>query len=221
MKQVTLSVRLREEKGKSAARKLRKNNQIPAIFYGPSREPLMLAVNLSDLRGVLKQATSENILLDLRIRGDGERGTSLAMLKELQTEPTKDVYLHADFYEISMDKELTIDVPIVLANTPVGVTNGGILQHIKRELSVSGLPGKLIDALEVDVSGLDIGDSLHVQDIRLPEGVRPLDDGHLAVAVVAAPTVAPGAEGEELQAEAEEAVEEEGEGGEAEEHSGE
>ncbi|MBW2066182.1 MAG: 50S ribosomal protein L25 [Deltaproteobacteria bacterium] len=210
MKQVTLIARVREEKGKSAARKLRRNKEVPAVFYGPSKEPVMLAVKQSDLRGVLRQSTSENILLELRIQGDGDRGSALAMLKELQTDPIKDVFLHADFYEISMDKELTIDVPIVLVNTPIGVTNGGILQHVKRELSVSGLPDKLIDTLEIDVSGLDIGDSLHVRDIQLPEGLRALEDENLTVAVVAAPSVTPGEEVEELEAEAEEAAEAEG-----------
>ncbi|MBW1997955.1 MAG: 50S ribosomal protein L25 [Deltaproteobacteria bacterium] len=210
MKQVTLIARVREEKGKSAARNLRRKKEVPAVFYGPSREPVMLAVKQSDLRGVLRQSTSENILLELRIQGDGDRGSALAMLKELQTDPVKDVFLHADFYEISMDKELTIDVPIVLVNTPMGVTNGGILQHVKRELSVSGLPDKLIDTLEVDVSGLNIGDSLHIRDIQLPEGLRALEDENLTVAVVAAPSVTPGEEVEELEAEAEEAAEEEG-----------
>jgi len=221
MKQVKLTARLREEKGKSAARKLRKNNQIPAVFYGPSREPLMLSVSKSDLRGILKRSTSENILLELRIEGNGKGGGGLAMLKELQTDPVKDQVLHADFYEISMDKELTIDVPIVLVNTPVGVTNGGMLQQVRRELKVSGLPGKLIDSLEVDVSNLDIGDSLHVRDIGLPEGLKPLDEGHLAVAVVAAPAVAEEAEAEELEAEAAEAAGEEGEEAQATEDSGE
>ncbi len=119
------------------------------------------------------------------------------MLKELQVHPIKEVYLHADFYEISLDKEITVDIPIHLVNTPIGVTNGGVLEQIKRELSVTCLPGKLIDALEMDVSGLDLGGALHVRDITLPEGIATIEDGELTIAVMSTP-----------RAEREEAVEE-------------
>jgi large subunit ribosomal protein L25 len=116
-------------------------------------------------------------------------------------DPVKDIYLHADFYEISMDKKITVDVPIRLVNNPVGVTEGGILQHIKRELKISCLPGEMIDALEVDVSGLDIGDSVHVKDIDLPEGIVSLEEEDLTVAAVAAPTVAEEPEEEVIEEE--------------------
>ncbi|OPX34391.1 MAG: hypothetical protein B1H12_10135 [Desulfobacteraceae bacterium 4484_190.2] len=116
-------------------------------------------------------------------------------------DPVKDIYLHADFYEISMDKEITVDVPIHLVNSPVGVTEGGILQHTRRKLNISCLPDKMIDALELDVSGLAIGDSLHVEDIELPEGIVSLEEGHLTVATVAAPTI--------VEEEEEEVIEEE------------
>jgi large subunit ribosomal protein L25 len=116
-------------------------------------------------------------------------------------DPVKDIYIHADFYEISMDKEITVDVPIRLVNSPVGVTEGGILQHIKRELKISCLPGKMIDALEVDVSRLDIGDAVHVKDIDLPEGIVSLEEEDLTVAAVAAPTVAEEPEEEVIEEE--------------------
>jgi large subunit ribosomal protein L25 len=129
------------------------------------------------------------------------------MLKELLVDPIKDTYLHADFYEISMYKEITVAVPIHLLNTPIGVTNEGILQHVRRELTISCLPDKLIESLDIDVSGLDIGDSLHVRDIELPDGITTSEDGHLTIAVVAAPTVMP----EEKEEEVEEGELEEGE----------
>ena len=93
------------------------------------------------------------------------------MLKELLMDPIKDTCLHADFYEISMDKEITVDIPIRLINTPEGVALGGILQHIRRELTISCMPDKLVDYLELDVADLEIGDSLHIRDIELPEGI--------------------------------------------------
>lgn len=200
MEQITLAARIRTEKGKGAARKIRGDNRIPAIFYGPNQEPIMLAVEESDLRGILRNTAGENVILGLQIESDKGSDTRSVMLKELQTDTVLDTILHADFYEISMDKELTIDIPIRLVNIPVGVTNGGILQQVKREVSVSGLPGKLVDVLEGDVSELDVGDSLHLKEIVIPEGITLNEEDSLTVAVVAAPTVVE---------EPEEAVEEE------------
>jgi large subunit ribosomal protein L25 len=205
MEQITLSARIRTEKGKGAARKIRRDKQIPAIFYGPGQEPVMLAVEESDLQGILRQSAGENAILGLQIESDKGSETRTVMLKEVQTDPVLDRVFHADFYEISMDKELTIDISIHLVNTPVGVTEGGILQQVKREVSVSGLPGKLVDFLEADVSGLAIGESLHLSAIEIPEGITFNEEGTLTIAVVAAPTVV---EEPEEEVEEEEALEE-------------
>ena len=201
MNQPVLTARIRKSKGKGAAKKLRKMAQIPAVFYGPKTEPVMLAVDYPELKRLLKQGSSDNVILDLQVQSDQGTETRKAMLKDLLIDPIKDIYLHADFYEISMDKEITVDVPIRLVNSPVGVTDGGILQHIKRELKISCLPGKMINVLEMDVSGLDIGDSLHVEDIDLPEGILSLDEGDLTIATVAAPAVAEEAEEEVIEEE--------------------
>ncbi len=200
---IALAAQLRTQKGKEAARKIRRNKQVPAIIYGPHIEPLMVAVDYSQLYRVVKNATSENIMIDMEIQSGNAVDTKKVMLKDLQVDPIKDTYIHADFYEISMDTELTVEIPIHLLNTPVGVTKGGILQHVKREIEISCLPDRLIDFVEVDVSGLDIGDAIHVGDIPLPEGIKCLDDEELTVAVVAAPTVGP------ERAEEEEEIEEE------------
>lgn len=191
MDREVLTARVRESKGKGAAKRLRKNNQIPAIFYGPNIEPIMLVVDYPELESIIKQGTGENVILDLQLELHHGTETRRAMLKELLIDPIKDTCLHADFYEISMDKKITVAVPIHLLNTPVGVTNEGILQHVRRELTISCLPDKLIESLDIDVSGLDIGDSLHVRDIELPEGITTSEDDDLTIAVVAAPTVMP------------------------------
>lgn len=189
MTQPVLAAYLRKKTGKGAARKLRKNNQIPAIFYGPGTETVMLALDCPALERLLKQASGENIILDLQVKSDSGTESKKAMLKDLQIDPVKDTYVHADFYEISMDKEITVDVPIQLINTPIGATNGGVLQHIMRELTITCLPDKLIDAFEIDISGLDIGDSIHIRDIELPDGITSIEEGRLTVAIMAAPTV--------------------------------
>jgi large subunit ribosomal protein L25 len=129
----------------------------------------------------------ENTILDLQITSRHGEETRKAMLKEVMTDPVKNTCLHADFYEISMDKEITVDIPIRLLNTPIGVTNGGLLQVVRRELTVSCLPDKLIDSLEIDVSELEIGDSVHIRDIALPEGISCVEEGDLTLAVVSPP----------------------------------
>jgi large subunit ribosomal protein L25 len=187
MEQPVLNAQIRGSRGKGIARQLRMNKEIPAVFYGPATKPVMLTVKRPDLEAILKRASGENVIFDLRVYDGTTTQSRTAMLKELQVHPIRDVYLHADFYEISLDKEITVDIPIHLLNTPIGVTNGGVLEQLKRELSVTCLPGKLIDALEVDVAHLELGGSLHVRDIPLPEGIETSEDEELAIAVIATP----------------------------------
>ncbi len=226
MAQYTLRVSVRDDKGKEAAKKLRRNNQIPAIFYGPDTDPLMLVVDYPDLDGIIKQTAAENIILGLQI--ESEEGSDsktvmskTVMLKELQVDPIKNTYLHADFYEVSMEREVTVGIPIHLLNTPAGVLEGGVLQHVRREITISCLPDQMVEHLDVDVSGLEIGDSIHIRDIDLPEGLTTNQDENLTVAVVAAPTVIPEVEEiEEIEEiEGEEEKETEGEETDSEERS--
>ena len=203
-----LSAHTRDSRGKGAASKLRRENKIPAVFYGPGSKPTMLTVNYSDLKGILKETGGENVILGLEIQSETGIDTRTVMLKELQVHPIKPIVLHADFHEISMDKELNVDIALHLIGTPVGVANGGILQHVKRELSVSCLPDKLVEYIEIDVSRLDIGDGIHVSDIILPDGIRANEDAHLTLAVVSPPTVVLEEVEKEVEAEGE-AVEKE------------
>jgi len=198
MEQLTLNAHLRKTRGKEAARKLRRQNQMPAVFYGPHSDPVELAVDVQELEKVLRQTTSENIFLDLRMESNGNWDTRTVILKELQVHPVKRVFYHADFYEIPMDKEMSFQIPIHCVNTPIGVGKGGILEQIVREITVTCLPSKLVDRLDLDVSGLDVGGSLHVRDIPMPEGIRTAMNGDQTVALVAVPVVkAEKAEGEE------------------------
>ena len=189
MAQYQLAATVRDIKGKEAAKKMRRENNIPGVFYGPDSEPIMLSFKDGDLRKILKNAASENIIMGLQLETDKGTETKMVILKELQSDPLKDSYIHADFFEISMDKELTLNVPVVLVNTPVGVSNGGILQHVRRELTISCLPGSVVESIEVDVSGLEIGESLHIEDVVFPEGITTSQEGRLTIAVVNAPTV--------------------------------
>lgn len=198
MSMPTLAAALRDVKGKGAARKLRRQDHIPAVFYGPVSNPMMLQIDRPALERLLREAGGENIILSLEISGAG--GTPdrrSAMIKDLQIDPLKGVVLHTDFYEISMDKEISVNIPIELMGTPAGVESGGILQHVRRELAISCLPDALVEKLELDVSGLGVGEAVHIRDIQLPRGITALDDEHLTVAVVVAPTAPVGEVAEE------------------------
>jgi large subunit ribosomal protein L25 len=210
MEATVLKACVRKESGKGPARRFRKKGVTPAVFYGRGEESILLSVNASELRKIIKEK-KENIFITLQIEGEDQHLEKLALLKELQIEPVSRRFYHADFYEIRMDHKLTIDVPLRFAGIPVGVQNGGELQHLKRDLKVSCLPNVLPNFIEVDVSGMDIGNSVKVQDIHVPEGITVLDPGDVSVAMVAVvkvsvPQVEAEAEGEaEGEGEAEEA----------------
>ena len=209
MQQTTLAAHVRKETGKGAARQLRRNQQIPAIFYGPSADTTMLAIHVTEFDSILKSGRAESMIIDLQVTTDTGMDVRKVILKELITDPLKGSLVHADFYEISMDKKISINIPVQLLNTPIGVTEGGILQHIRRQLSVTCLPDKLINYLELDVSEMDIGDSLHIRDISFPEGVSCDEEEHLTVAVVAAPAIVQEEEEETEEEGDEEAVSDE------------
>jgi large subunit ribosomal protein L25 len=198
--QYQLAVKIRDTKGKEAAKKMRQNMDIPGIFYGAKSEPVMVSFIDGELRKILKSAASKNIILNLQIQSAKGTDSKLVILKELQSDPLKARYIHADFFEISLDKELTLNVPLVLVNTPVGAALGGVLQHVRRELTIKCLPDKVVEKIEVDVAGLGVGDSLHIRDVVFPEGITSTQEDHLTVAVVNAPSAAekaaPGEEGE-------------------------
>lgn len=190
MARFTLAAKVREGVGKKAAKKLKKENQIPAIFYGPGSPSLMLKVDAHEMDMIMKKSTGENVIIGLQIESDKGTDSKTVILKELQSHPVKRNLLHVDFYEISMDKELTVDIALHFINTPKGVVNGGMLQSIKREISVSCLPDKLVDFIQVDVSGLEIGQSLHIRDVVLPDGIQSATDPDLPIATVMAPSIA-------------------------------
>jgi large subunit ribosomal protein L25 len=176
-------VRDETETGKGPARRLRNKGFTPAVFYGAGAETLTMSVSTVDLRTILK-GKEENVFIKLMIDNKGKKLEKLSVIKELQSQPVSRKFLHADFYEISMDHEVTLDVPLHFKGTAVGVTNGGELLHQKRDLKVSCLPTALPEFIEIDVSGLDIGDSLKVQDITVAKGITIIDSADAVVASV-------------------------------------
>jgi len=215
MATIQLDSKKRTTIGKGSARKLRSMGRLPVILYGPEISPMMLSLDYKQLQKILRGRSAESIIFDLRVDSNGKNNSKRVMIKEIQKDPVTRDYLHVDFYEISMEKELEVDIPVYLVNTPIGVSEGGILEHIRRELKISCMPKNLIDKIEIDVSGLDIGQSLHIEDISFPPGLKSIEDGNLTIATVVAPTI------EEEKIEEEEIEEEEIEEAESEEIKGE
>jgi large subunit ribosomal protein L25 len=197
--QAKLTVQTRAEVGRNAIKKVRKQGLIPGVIYGVGHEPINLEVNGRQLSTVLAHSSSENILLELEIVDGDNKRNSLAMIQEVQHHPLQRRILHVDFHAVSATEKITAEVPIETIGEPVGVkTGGGLLEHILRDLEVECLPGDLPERIQVDVSSLDINQSIHVKDLQLPVGVEAITDGDLTVVAVSAARVeeeAPGALG--------------------------
>jgi large subunit ribosomal protein L25 len=183
-----LAAQIRKGTGKGATRSLRRQSLVPAVLYGPAVEPLPLAVDPKALKKLLTTGSGENVLFDLTISNGGGVQSHRVMIKEIQVDPVKRTVLHVDFCVISMDKKITLEVPIILKGVPAGASDGGILQQVLRAIEISCLPDRIPDALELDVSALGVGESRHVSDLKVPEGVELVDDERLTVVTVAAPT---------------------------------
>ncbi len=204
-----MNVTKREKTGKEIARKLRGQGMIPGVLYGPGADPIPLAVRANELKKVLFRYRGEQILFNLNVEDNGSSLQKMALVKELQYHPVTDEIIHVDFYEISMDREVEVEVPIEVVGKAKGVERGGHLQLLLHTMTVSCLPGAIMDKIEVDVSDLDIGDVVHVRDLTPPEGVRYLDHPDEPVVTILAPEAEEEAKEEEVVEEAPETTEEE------------
>jgi large subunit ribosomal protein L25 len=188
--QAKLTVQARTQVGRNAIKKVRKEGLIPGVIYGAGQEPINLEVNGRQLSTVLSHASSENILLELEIIDGDNKRNSLAMIQEVQHHPLQRQILHVDFHAVSATETITAEVPIETVGEPVGVkTNGGLLEHILRALEVECLPADLPERIQVDVTNLDINQSVHVKDLQLPPGVQAVTDADLTVVAVSAARV--------------------------------
>src|SRR6266550_1400716 len=187
-KQAKLKAEQRTAIGRSAVRKLKTRGIIPAIVYGGKEKPQPLQVAARDINAVLSHASGENILVELEIAG--EQSNRMALVQEIQHSPVGGDILHVDFHAVSMDEKIQAEVPL----EPVGIANGvknfgGLLEQSLRSLPIECLPRDLPDRLTVDVSNLNIGDSIHVRDIQLPSGVTAKAQPDLTAFSVLAPVV--------------------------------
>ncbi len=187
MNKISLSVEQRVETGKGPARRLRETGKIPAVLYGKKTEPRKLSVDVREFRIAMEQG-GRNPLLDLKVTENGKVvATRVAVLKERQMRPVDGGLVHLDFLEVLMDEPIEVTVPLEFEGKPVGIDKGGLFQPSTRELRVMCLPVDIPAAITIDVSGLDIGDSIHIGQITLPKGVTSVQDAEVALASVVAP----------------------------------
>jgi large subunit ribosomal protein L25 len=201
---IELKANIRNSAGKGQARALRRAEKIPAVLYGPGTEPVLLSVGIKDIENALKKSTTNQAILNLNIL-TGENTSKTAMIKELQTHPVSRNYQHIDFYEISMDRKIRVKIPVTVKGKSRGVEEGGILQIIRRELEILCLPTEIPETIEIDITDLDIGDSIHVKEIPFKGDIEIPVDVNFTVITIVSPK-AEVEEVEEAEVEAEEAV---------------
>jgi large subunit ribosomal protein L25 len=172
---------------KNSARRLRREGKIPAILYGPKTQPVPLQVDKKDFSA--RVAVLEGSHLVRLKSSDPTLTEKVALVKELQFHPISGDVMHTDLYEVDLAAKITVHVPLRFAGKAAGVVRGGILQPIVREVEVECLPLDIPSSFNVDVSALDIGDSIHVEDIPMPEGVSAVYESNYAVVTVVTPTV--------------------------------
>ncbi len=186
MQRIELTVEQRTQAGKGVARTLRRGGKIPAVLYSGGQST-MLSLNPADLSKLLHSAARENTLIDLRVDGKKDR-ERLAILREVQHDPITGKPLHIDLFEVALDRAIRLNVHVeVVGDTPLGVKEGGVLQHGLREVEIECLPTLIPDAVRVDPSQLKTGEAIHLRDLQLGEGIRVLGDGDLVVVSVTMP----------------------------------
>ncbi len=198
-----LNASVRTETGKGAARKIRQAGDFPAVIYGHGREPQSLRLNARETDKLLTRISTGATVIELNIDGKVAR----TLIREVQRHPFKRTIVHIDFQELVAGETISVRCPIVYVGTPEGVRlEGGILDQVMHELLIEADPSNIPNHIDIDVSGVKLGKSLHVSDLTLPAGIKVLDEPGATVCVVAvskagveaAPAAEPGAPEPEL-----------------------
>jgi large subunit ribosomal protein L25 len=184
MKAVPLTAFPRTLARRGGSKKLRSGGRVPAVIYGGQQKPESLEVVMRDIENLIHHSVSETLLVDLSIQGGTKR---LALVQEVQHHALSGKVLHLDLHEVAENEKVTITVPVETKGEAVGVKNGGVLEHVLFKLKVRALPKDLPEAIIIDVSGLEIGKSIHIGEIAAAPGVEILGDKHISVVAVAEP----------------------------------
>jgi len=189
MERILLKAEKRIETGKGGARGLRRQGMLPAVIYfGANSIPIKLQTK--EMTKLVASGTGERTLINIELSGDKESGKEhWAIIKDYQVDPVRNELLHIDFMEISLEKKIKFTVPILITKEPAGIKQGGILQHLMREVEIECLPTQIPDGIEVDASSIGIGHSLHVSDLPVKEGIKILSEPRDVILTVTAPVV--------------------------------
>lgn len=188
MASAKLDAALRSESGKGAARKLRMAGSIPGVIYGHGRQPQSLTVNSRETERLLQNIAAGSTVIELNLNNTVAR----TLIREIQRHPFKRTILHIDFQELVAGETVEVRCPIVYVGTPDGVRNeGGLLDQIMHELLIEVDPSSIPNHIDVDISALKVGQSMHVSDLQVPAGIKVADEGTLTVCIVQQPKAAP------------------------------
>jgi large subunit ribosomal protein L25 len=204
--QLKINAQPRTESGRNAVKKIKRAGLVPAVIYGAKDPSQNIQVVERELSKLLGRASSESVLVDVEIQDGAATRNRTALIQEVQHHPVSGAIQHLDLHAVAMDELLTAEVSVETLGEAIGVRQGGgVLELILRTLEIECLPGDLPESIKVDVSALEVGDSIHVKTLTLPNGITVLNDGELTVVSVAAPTVVeePAAAGAEAGAQPE------------------
>ena len=187
METLEIQVEARDKQRKRDARRLLRNGKIPAILYGPKTAAVGLALDKKEFSRRVAGLQGSHLV---RLKsGAAALAEKVALVKEMQFHPISGDVIHADFYEVDLTAKIQVHVPLHFVGKAVGIARGGILQPIVREIEVECLPLDIPEFFSVDVTALDIGDSVHIEDLQMPEGVASMAEENLALVSVVPPTV--------------------------------
>jgi len=182
MEQKVLTIEIREKVGKGACRRLRSNGMVPAVVYGKGIDSVSVSVDQKELMALVSGKGGMNSLLTLK--GGGALDGNVVIVTELTRDCLKGLPVHADLHRVKMEEKVKVKAPLIVKGTARGVKEGGLLDVLLHSIEVECLPASIPGSIEVDITNLALGSSLHVSDIQVPDGVKILDDPKAAIVSV-------------------------------------
>ncbi|MFQ5680465.1 MAG: 50S ribosomal protein L25 [Candidatus Omnitrophota bacterium] len=189
MKEIILNAKERIELGSAGAKKIRRAGYVPAVVYGEKKEPYAVKVEQAELVRMLRSHKGENVIIRLKVaREKGEPTSETVMIREMQHDPVSEKIIHIDFNRVSLTHTVSVKVPVESKGDPVGVkVDGGALEHLLWEIDIECLPQNMPKSIDIDVSGLKIGDAVHIKDISFAAGIKVKNDPDAVILSVAPP----------------------------------
>jgi len=195
MEQINLTAQIREEKGKTGIKHIRRDSWVPAVMYKGGEKNVLLQLKKGDLLKILHTSLGGNVIISLKIsaalaagKKTRDQDVNTVIIKEIQEDHLKNEILHVDFQQISLTEQITVNVPIAIVGESIGVKQeGGVLEHLLWEVGVECLPTDIPEKIEVDIGSLGIGQSIYIKDLKVPEGVKVLSAPEQIVLMVSQP----------------------------------